>query len=871
MRKLTTFVYAAIAALGLSAPITANAAGDGYVEAGTDELTYDLLYEKANGGSNSKFTIGSADGMIGTYNISKLWFSTESKTIYPDAPSDYIIILAPEGTFIDSIELTDPSNSTYVRQSNTLPTFDNYQSIVGETFGNTEYTLNSANPKVTFPTERSHAIIAYTSNNAGCKAFKISYKKAAGSAGGGLIDHINVANLKAANPDGNFSATGYMDRANANAELTMTGDSGAEYKLTQVIANDTWWCNDWDYPSPQGECYNTSSENYIKSISFDFDYVPSSLVIYLSNEPITKDNKYSAGVVSKNLYKNYDTGKFDTWEADGIYKYFYLGIAQERITDLAIEYTTEKPELTAAAPTIQCYESSVNPNTDIYVNCDASYKINLKVYHNDKLDEELSKDDAGNYCQFKAGGKAGEVLKVEAFAYATDYNDSEVVTATWTLVAPPAATPKVINPLNYQVIPGQELVIETETENATINYTLQYEDWTSWPAIITPLTSGSGATPLTIKVPEDAEIGMQLGIIATATADGYSESEKFEYSYEIISEQLPAPYFSVEDKAEVIKGSSITISKQGYNADKFHYIVNGGEEQVSEDYNAKVAINEDSTIEAWVSGPEPFKDSEHVTISVFVEKFTDTQHVLVPETFTTDSEKLNDQYINEYTATVNGISYTYKGGLENYYSSYTETSQNTFYMNPRTEDNSSASSILYNTTPVETGIQAFKITNTSNYNAVYVAVSDEPITEITDELKGWDEPTAANIYRMRIGDPRQTEVISNYNAWVKVSDYINPTASEDSGISPLDDGEVLKQFVPKYFAFYAFGTGSNRIARVIVDVTDPSTVGVAGVETEGLDNGEIYDLNGVRVNGDNLAPGVYIRKANGKAQKFLVK
>lgn len=860
MRKLTTFAYAAIAALGLSAPITANAAGDGYVEAGTDELTYDLLYEKANGGSNSKFTIGSADGMIGTYNISKLWFSTDSKTIYPDAQSDYIIILAPEGTFIDSIELTDPSNSTYVRQSNTLPTFDNYQSIVGETFGNTEYTLNSANPKVTFPTERSHAIIAYTSSNAGCKAFKISYKKAAGSAGGGLIDHINVANLKAANPDGNFSATGYMDRANANAELTMTEDSGAQYKLTKVISNGTWWCNDWDNEG-KGECYVVSSDKYIKSITPTFDWNPSYYEFYVSNEPITSANRYEAKSV--NLYKN-DSGTFDTWQADGVYKYFYISSAQERMLDIAVEWTEEKPEVTAPAPEVYAddYEG-MNPECYVYVEGSEGFFLDIKVYHNDVLDTELSKQYETNYVSFPAGGKAGDVLKVEAFAYAPDYTNSETVSQEWTLENAPAAMPEMSGALSGgAAIPGMEITLTSETEGANISYKLEYADWSSWPPTLTPAGEGSGASPLTFTVPADAEIGTELLVTATATAEGCAESEEMEEYLSIISDVLTVPNFSVEDKAEVMKGSSLTISRSGNFAKTIHYIVNGGEEQTSDEYNVTLTVDEDMTVEAWVSGEAPFKDSEHVIIGVTVENFTETQHVIVPEDFTTDPTQLADYNKNLYTTTKGNISYTYDGGM--YPQSLDGENFNTFYMYTN-----QGSSILYNSTPVEKGVYAFKITPVYQSSAVYVAVSDEPITEVTEELQNWDDPTAANIVRLRIGNSASTETVAGYNEWIKLSDFMNPVAAEENAAAEADG--ALKTFVPKYFAMYAFGASSTYIRRVVVDVTDHTTDGVEGIEAEGLGNGEIYNLNGVRVDGDNLTPGVYVRMVNGKAEKFMVK
>lgn len=46
--------------------------------------------------------------------------------------------------------------------------------------------------------------------------------------------------------------------------------------------------------------------------------------------------------------------------------------------------------------------------------------------------------------------------------------------------------------------------------------------------------------------------------------------------------------------------------------------------------------------------------------------------------------------------------------------------------------------------------------------------------------------------------------------------------------------------------------------------------GVEGIEAENAE-GEIYNLNGYRVSADSLVPGIYVRKANGKTVKFIVK
>ena len=42
-------------------------------------------------------------------------------------------------------------------------------------------------------------------------------------------------------------------------------------------------------------------------------------------------------------------------------------------------------------------------------------------------------------------------------------------------------------------------------------------------------------------------------------------------------------------------------------------------------------------------------------------------------------------------------------------------------------------------------------------------------------------------------------------------------------------------------------------------------------EVPSMGNGELYDLNGLRVDPANAAPGIYILRGNGQTQKVIVK
>ena len=81
----------------------------------------------------------------------------------------------------------------------------------------------------------------------------------------------------------------------------------------------------------------------------------------------------------------------------------------------------------------------------------------------------------------------------------------------------------------------------------------------------------------------------------------------------------------------------------------------------------------------------------------------------------------------------------------------------------------------------------------------------------------------------------------------------------------------------------AVGEGTATITFTVVDsygcphseyckVTVSATSGIEGIEADGNDApAEFFNLNGVRVNGDALNPGLYIKRQGGKTSKVLVK
>ena len=68
---------------------------------------------------------------------------------------------------------------------------------------------------------------------------------------------------------------------------------------------------------------------------------------------------------------------------------------------------------------------------------------------------------------------------------------------------------------------------------------------------------------------------------------------------------------------------------------------------------------------------------------------------------------------------------------------------------------------------------------------------------------------------------------------------------------------------------YIYVPGNGVSAYEIVDASVTSIDGIAADDFEGAV--EYFNLYGVKVNADNLTPGIYVKKQGDKAQKVLVK
>lgn len=655
-------------------------------------------------------------------------------------------------------------------------------------------------------------------------------------------DNITPANLKAQNPDANFSATGYTDHAAVNATMAYTGTSGAEYTFDQVIANDDIWTLDWNYPDPQGYMYNTKDGGYISSVKFDLNYVED-VNFFVSDKPLTNANKYDGVQVTLQP----ENGVLPEWKADGIYKYFYLNSAQRQIKDLNIVWSDQEPELSVKTPTINCYASRTIPGSTVNVSTlTAEATLHVDVYVNDVKHEGTEEAptstvvNASNY-SFALPGKAGDTVKVTAYASKEGYTDSEEATQTYTLVLPQTAQPY-LQDSPWEVVPGQQVTLVCETEGADISY--QYglidendnnNDWYSQQLI--------GKSPVSITVPETAKPEMSFFVRASALADGYDESNMFETNIKVMSNVLEAPTFNIESGKEVIPGTKVSISRTN-NSTTLHYIINKGEEQTTTEYYVQVPINEDMTIEAWVSGDAPYKDSEKVTATYTIEKLGENTDAIYPTMFSdniTDDSYAYSEYAPAKGATT-GFEYVYNGGMRNYFDA------NCFYLDSSSDGG--ARSILYNKEGRK--ILRIKFDTSYPYGGCYVQFSSEaPITEVTAAMEDYDYVEG----RLRISDDENA-------GYYKFGDWIDLSEAAAEYEDP-----IFKD--AKYFAVYHYGQNSY-VSRVVVEY-EADDKGIDSITVfDGVD--AIYDINGVKMNPDmRLAPGIYIRIVDGKAEKFVVK
>lgn len=406
-------------------------------------------------------------------------------------------------------------------------------------------------------------------------------------------------------------------------------------------------------------------------------------------------------------------------------------------------------------------------------------------------------------------------------AYATGdapFQKSPEVTREYTVVTPKTPIPTLSETTG--ILPGTTLYLNAEGMDDTLTYSWGIKNGDENVVESGELTATEYAD---IKVPSDIEVGYTLWVKATATREGYDPSEPLDFTYTFEEVKLDAPTFSLPTSEDLMPGTEVTITMPSH-ATTLHYTLNDGDEQTS-DANVTLTIKENTEVKAWATGTGVFTQSDDATASYKV--LGKNVDVLVP-TMWTDFTAGAYQFAEHGTATgKTGIEYEFNGGYD------VVDGVNTFYFGE-------SNSILYNKTGKK--IQRIKlespVTSGYPYISITVAVTAPVETKGSTDYFLWQ--------------------LSDYNKWIEIG---------KKQIDPTDADKGSDQ--PQYFGLWSSGN-NGQVSRIFIEYEDTS-VGVEGIAAE---NGEAmyFDLNGAKVNSlENAVPGVYVRVANGKATKVLVK
>lgn len=470
--------------------------------------------------------------------------------------------------------------------------------------------------------------------------------------------------------------------------------------------------------------------------------------------------------------------------------------------------------------------------TIVYMSCNtAESTIHYTVSKNGAAAEEFTGTDGSAAAQYEMVGVPGDVFAFTCWATKEGYTVSETVTETATLTLPGLEAPNGdITPYSwFECVLGRTGTIRNPNEGGrgTIVYTINDGE-------------EQESTASSVQFVIEGEIGSMFTVSAYIKCEGYNNSPVVTMSKEIQTNKLNAPYFEPGDGAELQAGQRVRIScNQDWMGKGYKYRVNGGEWIVTENSDDVFITPEGNcTIEAqYLANPEGmynyYVDSDIASASYTIEVINENMYVLVPAVFGFTGTTLSDHA--EYTAELNGVTFEAKTGMN---------SRNYFDWG----GGSSYGDHICNLDPMPQGIQRIKTQD--NYNkAMVVFLSDTPILD-----NGWA------LYNNFSDDMNNAVVIESADngLWVNLAEYDEENGTEFAGkqymlIRPYDIG------------------GWAATTRIIFDTNENPTVGVESVEAETALADGIYNLNGIVVKNDRLAKGIYVKVANGKASKMIVK
>jgi len=719
---------------------------------------------------------------------------------------------------------------------------------------------------------------------------------------GGFIDVINYEKILEKAPSAKLTTDlavlkqfeSFGENINENLDLMYTGEneSGAQYSLKYIYlfdaTNETYTKRTfgfpYDYTNGVGLYVVAPGEGkYIKSVTissgaeFEEYYAP---CVFYSDKPFTYAERYDVS------YKSDFGSKTIKFEIDEPAQYLYIFSMYTWNYDYTIEWTDEKPIATVATPTIECWADPLVPGSSVEVNtATIGATIDVKVAINGEDDGEtrtFTKEydylPAGN---FNLPGKPGDVVTVTAVATKADWNDSEMATETYTIANPLCPNVLINNSENVSYfVSGKPIKLSVAEKNEKDEYVdiagakITYKwTWNKWDDNTNGSSDGETTVdaPYDFTLPADIPVGAYLSFTFKQEAPGYSPSESYGNG-EIVSQKIEVPTLNASSYTDVEKGTAMALNKPRF-ADKLYYIVNDGEEQMTEN-NYEFTVEEDMTIEAWATG-EGFDPSDKVTYEITVEKLDKNIDVLRP----LDNEQSESTQTYFDGEEHNGANkYLFNGGFWKDWN----TGRHTFYHN----NSYTNCDFLANLTAGEYVITGIRIDSPGNGACAAVYLADEPLATVDDEGNvSRAEGVETNIPNYSVEgrpgyfvicasdysnlDPTLAVRVGDFNEWIDMEDAQGKQLA--AGFVTEDQTELSFEN-HKYFLIRPWGANGLDVYRYLIRYSsDPIGTGSINAVLDTEAEAVYYNLNGMRVDGRNLAPGLYIRVTPASTSKILVK
>ncbi len=842
MKKLLTLAVLALSAFGLHAdPVV-------------DTFTYQNLAE-----SPSNFTTytGTYNGNVGTYSFcmyngyKAAWFNKEYKTyVSGEAEGHKITMVEREG---------GTKNFVMVYASNEALTYDNCASapFSAELYSDSQVEI-TGDYKYVFV-----RLAADATDTANFDSLNFTWDTAGGSSEPTTAsDDINIAAFKAQFPDFTYNSPYSTPVVNPDCELVF--ENGAKYKFVKMVGGYTQVDNPWWMLDTDG--YFTVSEPapdmWIESVEVKGDNWCNQVKMAFGAEALTSENYSTAG-------------DYDDWISMTDHqvvhkplapsKYLYFNQTRDCYYNVIVNWTSEMPVYQVSQPIIECYETPVTNASNVNIRLPYSgAKIKLEVYVKEEgatdytLVSDLSKTYDERSISIPMPGGAGAMVKFVAVGVRENCQDSEPAETIYGPLEMADAPAPILNNNDRYVFAGGKVSVAVGTgnpnwgepfepiENANIKYQYNLKD-----ADGTVVTAGDEVTgttnPVEVAVPATAVPGQTFEIIATSIIPDRKDNTAT-FSLPVISDVLPAPTFSLPSGSDMPAGSKIRVIKPEF-ADSLFFTVNGGEVQ-KYTWSPDVEIKEESVIEAWATSKN-LKPSEHVTATFKIEVLEAWMDAIEPSCFVDGTEwQSYTAEARNYESTNTGVTYLYNGKFMTNWNVHNDDYSvygGNFDFYPATY----LTNINAYDKKGESQIKSIKI-DSDKSGSVYVAFSDEVFEPVTTDSDLCKADYAGDIARVTVGGSNAADKDYLFGQWIELK-----------GLDKVEgDGT-------KYFMVFSGENNYIELSRVVVHYWDPKD-GVSTIVTEDVD-GAIYSINGYRVNSENLAPGVYVRKQNGKTVKFVVK